>query len=119
MSGDFGVFAFLANFIVLPFVPLTMLFGFLTSVFGFVSRFVGLLPGIPTYLFLSWDLFVAEIISKLPFATIHIPYIPVFVLVLFYIVAGFFVYRFHMKNNTKRNPSMVEPYLGDDSIVRF
>lgn len=119
MSGNFGVFAFPANFIVLPFVPLTMLLGFITSVFGFVSRFTGLLSGIPTYLFLSWDLFVAEIISKLPFTTIHVPYIPVFVLVLFYVTFGFFLYRFHMKKSATQNPSMAEPHSGDDSVVRY
>lgn len=119
MSGNFGVFAFPANFVVLPFVPLTMLLGFFTAVFGFISRFAGLLPGIPTYLFLSWDLFVAESISKLPFATIHIPYIPVTLLIFFYIAFGFFLYRFHARTHTKENPSTTFPYSDDDSVVRY
>lgn len=119
MSGDFGVFAFPANFIVLPFVPLTMLLGFFTAVLGFISRFVGLLPGIPTYLFLSWDVFVAEGVSALPFATIHIPYIPVTLLILFYIAFGFFLYRFHVRTHAKENPSTTLLYSDDDSIVRY
>ncbi len=116
MSGNFSVYAFPANFIVLPFVPLTMLLGFFTAVFGFVSRFVGLLPGIPTYVFLSWDLFIAEIISKLPFATIHIPYIPVFWLIVCYLVFGFLLYRFHAKQNPS-DTSVVRS--GDDSVVQY
>ena len=119
MSGNFGVFAFPANFIVLPFVPLTMLLGFITSVFGFISRFLGLVPGIPTYLFLSWDLFVAESVSKFPFANIHIPYIPAIVLISFYIAVGFLLYRFHMKRSVKQDPSTAELYPGDDSVVRY
>lgn len=119
MSGNFGIFSFPANFIVLPFVPLTMLLGFFTAVLGFVSRFIGLIPGIPTYLFLSWDLFVAEIISKLPFATIRIPYIPFFLLILIYIIFGFFLYRFHMKKSVMQNPSTAEMYSADDSVVGY
>lgn len=116
MSGNFSVYAFPANFIVLPFVPLTMLLGFFTAVFGFVSRFVGLVPGIPTHLFLLWDLFIAETVSKLPFATIHIPYIPVFWLIVCYLVFGFFLYRFHAKQNPS-DTSVVRP--GDDSVVQY
>lgn len=119
MSGDFGMFSFLANFIVLPFVPLTMLLGFFTAVLGFISRFVGLLPGIPTYLFLAWDLCVADSISKLPFATIHIPYIPVTLLIFFYIAFGFFLYRFHARTYAKENPSTTLLYSDDDSVVRY
>lgn len=119
MSGNFGIFAFPANFLVLPFVPLTMLLGFITAVFGFVSRFTGLITGIPTYILLWWDLFVARLVSKLPFANIHLPYIPLSLLIIFYIVAAYFVYRIRVKN-TKQNPSdtvLVRP--GDDSIVSY
>ncbi len=115
MSGNFGVFAFPANFVVLPFVPLTMLLGFCTAIAGFVSRFLGLIPGIPTYLLLSWDIFIAESVSKLPFANIHVPYIPVFWLVVCYVVFGFILYRFHKKQNL----SVAEPRSGDDSVVGY
>lgn len=119
MSGNFGVFVFPANFLVLPFVPLTMLLGFLTAVFGFVSRVIGLIPGIPTYMLLWWDLFIAHLVSKLPFANIHLPYIPLSLLIVSYIIAAYLVYRFHVKN-TKQNPSdtmLVRP--GDDSVVSY
>ncbi len=119
MSGNFGVFAFPANFMVLPLVPLTMLLGFLTSVFGWVSRFLGLIPGVPTYLLLSWDLFIAESVSKFPFATLHVPYIPVFILVIFYSVFGFFLYRFNARVHIKQNPSKAELYSDDDSVVKY
>lgn len=116
MSGDFGIFAFPANFLVLPFVPLTMLLGFLTAVFGFVSRFIGLVPGLPTYLLLSWDLCIARVVSVLPYATIHVPYISPVALIIFYLVAAFFVYRFHKKEN----PSGVGVLRsGDDSVVSY
>ncbi len=116
MSGNLSVYAFPANFIVLPFVPLTMLLGFLTTLLGFISRFIGLLPGVPTYLFLSWDLFVAETVSKLPFGTIHIPYISVFWLMSCYVIFAFFLYRFHTKQNPS-GTSMV--HSGDDSVVKY
>ena len=116
MSGNFGIFAFPANFVVLPFVPLTMLLGFLTAIFGFVSRFIGFIPGIPTYIFLWWDLFIARLVSKLPYANIHLPYIPLSFLIIFYVIAGFFVYRFHIKQNPS-GTNMVPS--GDDSVVSY
>ncbi|MHB1316652.1 MAG: ComEC/Rec2 family competence protein [Minisyncoccota bacterium] len=120
MSGNFGLFSLPANFLVLPLVPLTMLLGFVTSLSGFVSRFLGLLPGLPTHLLLSWDIFIAESFAKLPFANIHVPYIPVFVLILFYVVVGFFVYYLNNKNkNKKQNQSPTVSYSGDDSVVSY
>ncbi len=115
MSGNFGIFAFPANFVVLPFVPLTMLLGFLTAVFGFVSRFIGLIPGIPTYTLLWWDLFIARLVSKLPYANIHLPYIPLSLVIIFYIVAAFLVYRFHIR----QSPSTPVVRSGDDSVVGY
>lgn len=115
MSGNFGIFAFPANFLVLPFVPLTMLLGFLTAMFGFISRFIGLIPGIPTYVFLWWDLFIAHLVSKLPYANIHLPYIHPLLLIIFYLIAGFFVYRFH----TRQNPNAPVVHSDDDSVVSY
>jgi len=128
MSGNFGIYAFPANFLVLPFVPLTMLLGFLTALFGFVSRFVGLIPGIPTYALLWWDLFIARLVSKLPYANIHIPYIPLSLLIIFYIIFGFFVYRFHKRQTEKQNQKQsieqkpsdtIAVRSGDESIVSY
>ncbi len=124
MSGNFGIFAFPANFLVLPFVPVTMLFGFVAALFGFVSRFIGLIPGIPTYMLLGWDLFIARLVSKLPYANIHIPYIPLSLLIIFYLIFGFFLYRFHQKQNQKQiieqNPSDTSVVRsGDDSVVGY
>jgi competence protein ComEC len=116
ISGNFGVFAFPANFLVLPFVPLTMLLGFLTAVLGLASRFLGLLPGLSTYALLWWDLFTARLVSKLPFANIHLPYIPLSLLIIFYVILGFFVYRFHVRQNPS-GTSMV--HSGDDSVVSY
>lgn len=116
MSGNFSLYAFPANFVVLPFVPLTMLLGFLMALFGFISRFTGFVFGLPTYALLSWDLFVAEDISKLPFASIHVPYIPVFWLIIYYVIFGLWLYRFHTTQNPS-GTSMV--HSGDDSIVSF
>lgn len=116
MSGNFGIFAFPANFIVLPFVPLTMLLGFFTAVFGFISRFIGLIPGVPTYMLLWWDLFIAHLVSRLPYANIHLPYIPLYFLIIFYVVAACFVYHFH----ARQNPSGTNVVRsGDDSVVSY
>lgn len=115
MSGDLSLFAFPANFLVLPFVPLTMFLGFTTGILGLVSRFIGLIPGVFTHLFLWWNVFVSEMISRIPYATIHVPYIPFSALFIFYVLFGFWLYRY----NTKVNPPSMHAYKGDDSVVGY
>jgi len=115
MSGDFSLFALPANFLVLPFVPLTMLLGFFTGILGFVSRFVALIPGIPAHLFLSWNVFVGEVVSALPYASLHVPHIPFLFIFMFYVAVGGWLYRY----NTKVNPPDAQVHVEDDSVVSY
>lgn len=115
MSGDFSLFALPANFLVLAFVPLTMLLGFVTGILGFFSRFVALIPGIPAHLFLSWDVLVGEVVSALPYASLHVPHIPFLFIFMFYVTVGGWLYHY----NTKVNPPSVQVHAGDDSVVSY
>ncbi|MBI4054413.1 MAG: ComEC/Rec2 family competence protein [Candidatus Doudnabacteria bacterium] len=60
----------LANLLVLPTIPLTMLFGFLSAVGAFIAIPLGYLAGWPAWLLLHYQIFSAEQLSRLPFATL-------------------------------------------------
>ena len=75
MMGDFSIVAIPVNLLVLMFIPITMLVGFLTGVFGFINYFVALPFGYISYALLNYELKVVEIFANLPFSSIHIPYL--------------------------------------------
>jgi competence protein ComEC len=61
----------LANIAVSFTVPPLMLFGFLTALLGYAHPLLGLLPSYLCFGLLSYDIFVIEQLSKLPFAFIQ------------------------------------------------
>ena len=85
MMGDFSVVAILVNLLVLIFIPMTMLFGFLTGVIGFVSFFLSMPFAYLTYLLLSYELKVVEIFASLPFSSFHISFFPAWLMFSVYI----------------------------------
>lgn len=58
--GYFSVTALIANILILNFIPLTMLFGFLTAVMGFVSYELSLIVGWFTSFVLSYEILVIK-----------------------------------------------------------
>ncbi len=71
-SGSFSAVALPANLLVLAFVPLTMLLGFLTGIFGFLSVWISSFFGFLASGFLYYDLKVVEFFSSLPFASFEV-----------------------------------------------
>lgn len=61
--GYFSPTALFANVLILEFVPITMLFGFLTAVLGFFSFSVSLVAGWLTSIFLGYEIFVINLFS--------------------------------------------------------
>ncbi|MCX6813948.1 MAG: ComEC/Rec2 family competence protein [Candidatus Azambacteria bacterium] len=70
--GRFSLIAILANVLVLPVVPLTMFFGFLAGLLGFVSLKIAAIFIFPAWLLLSYQIWVVKILSLLPFASISL-----------------------------------------------
>ncbi len=95
MSGSLSIYSIPANIVILPFVPLTMAVGLVTAVFGFLPiplRFIGFLPGIVSYAITRYDIFLADTISRLPYAQIGISNFSLIPLVLSYMSFGFLYY---------------------------
>ena len=61
-----------ANLLILPFIPITMLFGFITGMFGYVSQLVSLLPGFITDILLLYQLKIAQVLAWLPGSAVRL-----------------------------------------------
>ncbi|MEK7555979.1 MAG: ComEC/Rec2 family competence protein [Patescibacteria group bacterium] len=95
MTGEFSMVALPVNLLVLVFIPLTMLFGFLTGVVGFVSTTLSVPFAAVSYLFLTYELQVVEFFSSLPFASVSVSYFPLWLLVILYILISAIIFRFY------------------------
>ena len=68
--GRFSLVATIANVLILPAIPVTMLFGFLAGLSGFISLKIAELLILPAWLLLSYQIFVVKFLSILPWASI-------------------------------------------------
>lgn len=72
MTGELSVVAPIVNVLTLQVIPITMLFGFIATILGFINQTLGLIFGLVPFLFLNYILKVVEIFSSFPIATIRI-----------------------------------------------
>lgn len=70
MMGKFSIVSLPVNLLILPFIPLTMLFGFLAGAAGFISMFLSFPFAFIAHLFLWYELKVVEVAAAIPFASI-------------------------------------------------
>jgi competence protein ComEC len=74
MIGEISVISLLVNVITLPTIPLAMLLGFLTGVFGLINISILTLPiSFLANLNLLYVIKITETFSQLPFATVDLP----------------------------------------------
>ncbi|MBI2630708.1 ComEC/Rec2 family competence protein [Candidatus Nomurabacteria bacterium] len=88
--GNFSLIALPANVLVLPFIPLTMLLGFLTGFAGLVLPVLSIPIGYISYLFLHYELGVIKFFAGLSFASFNFPNFPLFLALIIY---GYFIYN--------------------------
>lgn len=84
--GDLSVISLPANLLVLPIIPWTMLFGFLTGLISFVSQILALPFAYLSYFLLSYILFLAKFLSSLAFASVPIKNFPWWLVIIVYVV---------------------------------
>jgi len=96
--GNFSLVALPANVLILPFIPLTMMLGFITGFLGFIYYVFAVPFGYLSYLFLHYELGVINFFSHLPFAAFTFTDFP-FLLTL--IIYAYFIYRLFGRNIKK------------------
>ena len=98
--GDFSLISLPANVLVLLVIPFVMLIGFLATVLAFISSFLALPFAYVTHLLLAWILGVSHVLGNLSFASITLPLVPLWLIILVYLVIFIFVWR--SKNSSQR-----------------
>ncbi len=93
--GSLSLVALPANILILPFIPFTMMMGFITGFVGLISFVLAIPIGYISYLFLHYELGVISFFSNLPFAAFSFPNFPLWLTILIYV---YFVYRIFGKN---------------------
>lgn len=68
--GRVSLIATLANVLILPAIPVTMFFGFLAGLSGFISLKIAQILILPSWMLLSYQIFIVKFLSILPFASI-------------------------------------------------
>lgn len=60
----------IANLLILPIIPVTMLLGFIALIFGVLWTPIGIFLAWPAWLFLTYEIKIVELLAKLPFASL-------------------------------------------------
>jgi competence protein ComEC len=90
--GLFSAVALPVNLLILIFVPVTMLFGFLSGGLGFISHFLAIPFGWIAYALSSYELWIVNLFSKLPFAAFNIS-ISFCLMLLIYIIYAIVIFK--------------------------
>lgn len=82
--GNLSMVALPANVLVLPFIPFTMLLGFLTGFVGLIWYGFSIPFGFISYIFLHYELSVISFFADFPLASITFPNFPLLLTILIY-----------------------------------
>jgi predicted membrane metal-binding protein len=90
-SGVVSLVALPVNTIILPFIPFTMLFVFLTGVVCFISPLIAHVPALVSYVLLKFELVTVGYFSSLSFSAVKLPNISPAMFLLSYVLISFLV----------------------------
>lgn len=91
-TGGVSLVSVPANLLVLPLIPLTMLFGFVTGLAGFLGAYAAAPFSWVTYSLLEYELGVARFFASLPLASLSFAGIPGWAVLAAYAVIFFIVF---------------------------
>ncbi len=100
--GQLSIIAPLANLAVLPFIPLTMLLGFLGAALGIFWNIGGAVLGWLAWLFLTYEIKIIELLAKIPPAAVKFKWNWLGG-TIYYAILIWFVWRINRKINVSEN----------------
>lgn len=112
-TGILSLVALPANILILIFIPLTMLSGFIGIVLQWfifmpLISFVAVLINFFTYVLLSYELGVAHFLASLPFAAIYTKHVPLWSVFVAYFAYTVILFWFYQTGNFKRESLILE-----------
>lgn len=87
----------IANILVAPFIPLAMLFGFVSILVSFVSFQLSLVVGFLAFIFLEIILYLNKWLAVIPYASVEVEGVGVLVVGGYYVILSFWIYRKNRK----------------------
>jgi len=110
--GLLSLVALPVNLLILPFIPATMLFGFLTGLANYLFVYLAWVLTLVSKVLLGYELAVVTGFAALPYAAVTIKYFPLGLLVFSYSLIGFFIIRFEWQKRYSQSSLLKseEPY---------
>lgn len=106
ITGILSIVSLPTNILILPFIPLTMLFSFIVGVFGFISPILSLPFGYISDLLLSYIFSIIHFFASFPFASVSTRSFPLIITILLYIFLIWWVFR-GSRNIKEKNKEIV------------
>lgn len=101
--GEFSIVSPIVNVLVVPWVSITMLLGFISALLGLIWSGFGMILMVPTYIILHLQILVVKFFGDLPFAAVTVPEFPVWLLGCIYGLLSLWIARLHIKNLRQEN----------------
>ncbi len=99
--GAFSVISPITNIIILPFIPLSMLLGFFTGIFGYIFTPIASFFSYLSFFVLKIVIELVSWFSDLPFALVAIPEIPFVIVLAIYCLLGYYLYKSRKDEESK------------------
>ncbi len=105
MMGEVSLVSLPVNLLVLAVIPLTMLFGFLAGMAGFISFALAAPFAFFAYILLAYELKIVDIFASLPFASTTVPQISIWVVALVYVFYIFLILKWRKNKEIENEES--------------
>jgi competence protein ComEC len=99
LIGEFSIVSVLVNVLVLPMVPVAMLLTFATGTLFALLPTLGIVTGFVAHLSLSYILTVADLFSRIPYASVSVPSFSFVLVVAGYALIGSVLVVFCLRKN--------------------
>jgi competence protein ComEC len=93
ITGVLSLVSLPANFLILLFIPIAMLFVFITGIIGFISPLLSIFFGYISYLILLYILSMIHFFGTLSFASVTIQSFPLLLTILIYAVLLWWIFK--------------------------
>ena len=98
----------IANLFVIFAIPPAMLFGFVAVILSFLSHILGLIPAYIAWGILSYIISVIEMAAGIPYASVDIKGMRLWIMFVYYLLLGLFLYYYHKKDSGLRTQDTAE-----------
>ncbi|MFZ1019531.1 MAG: ComEC/Rec2 family competence protein, partial [Minisyncoccia bacterium] len=103
---SFSMVTLPANILIMPFFPLSIIFGFLTIFTGLISNVLAIPFAYLSYFLLHYELWVINFFANLSFASFNFPNFPLFLTILIYTYFTYLLFGRSIKNFFLASPEL-------------